>query len=317
MPQYKLVHPARATRRRPAIPERYDAIILGGGHNGLTCGAYLARAGLRTIVARAAARDRRRSRHRRDHSGLQVQRIQLPDEPPPSQGDRGPRACAATASRSCRRPTCSVRSTPATTSCSATRSRRRNGASRAFRRRTQRLSGVRSLPHGIGGDPAQDPARNAARSVVPRLEIVQADGGVPVEVPPRPRQALPDGRSLHDERRRLPLRVVREHPREGGARLLLRNRHFCRAKEPGLGLRCHASPHGRARRSGRLGIHSRRHGHDLTVDCRVRPGQGPGDSHERRSDRDRRRRRQGHRRDARRWHARRGADRREQRQRED
>ena len=32
------------------MPERYDAIIVGGGHNGLTCGAYLARAGLNTIV---------------------------------------------------------------------------------------------------------------------------------------------------------------------------------------------------------------------------------------------------------------------------
>jgi phytoene dehydrogenase-like protein len=32
------------------MSERYDAIILGGGHNGLTCGAYLARAGLSTIV---------------------------------------------------------------------------------------------------------------------------------------------------------------------------------------------------------------------------------------------------------------------------
>ncbi|MEM7303556.1 MAG: NAD(P)/FAD-dependent oxidoreductase [Pseudomonadota bacterium] len=29
---------------------RYDAIIIGGGHNGLTCGAYLARAGLKTLV---------------------------------------------------------------------------------------------------------------------------------------------------------------------------------------------------------------------------------------------------------------------------
>lgn len=30
--------------------ERYDAIVVGAGHNGLTCGAYLARAGLRTLV---------------------------------------------------------------------------------------------------------------------------------------------------------------------------------------------------------------------------------------------------------------------------
>ena len=28
----------------------YDAIIVGGGHNGLTCAAYLARAGLRICV---------------------------------------------------------------------------------------------------------------------------------------------------------------------------------------------------------------------------------------------------------------------------
>ena len=32
------------------MAERYDAIIIGGGHNGLTCGAYLARAGLKTLV---------------------------------------------------------------------------------------------------------------------------------------------------------------------------------------------------------------------------------------------------------------------------
>jgi phytoene dehydrogenase-like protein len=28
----------------------YDAIIVGGGHNGLTCAAYLARAGVRVCV---------------------------------------------------------------------------------------------------------------------------------------------------------------------------------------------------------------------------------------------------------------------------
>ncbi len=27
-----------------------DVIVIGGGHNGLVCGAYLARAGLRTLV---------------------------------------------------------------------------------------------------------------------------------------------------------------------------------------------------------------------------------------------------------------------------
>ncbi|MFO1540387.1 MAG: phytoene desaturase family protein [Chloroflexota bacterium] len=32
------------------MPERYDAVIVGGGHNGLVSAAYLARAGLRTLV---------------------------------------------------------------------------------------------------------------------------------------------------------------------------------------------------------------------------------------------------------------------------
>jgi phytoene dehydrogenase-like protein len=32
------------------VPKRYDAIIIGGGHNGLTSAAYLARAGLSTLV---------------------------------------------------------------------------------------------------------------------------------------------------------------------------------------------------------------------------------------------------------------------------
>ncbi|MGO8792890.1 MAG: phytoene desaturase family protein [Terriglobia bacterium] len=32
------------------MSSKYDAIIIGGGHNGLTCGAYLARAGLKTLV---------------------------------------------------------------------------------------------------------------------------------------------------------------------------------------------------------------------------------------------------------------------------
>ena len=30
--------------------QNYDAIVVGGGHNGLTCAAYLAKAGRKTLV---------------------------------------------------------------------------------------------------------------------------------------------------------------------------------------------------------------------------------------------------------------------------
>ncbi len=32
------------------MSEQYDAIIIGGGHNGLTCAAYLAKAGRKVLV---------------------------------------------------------------------------------------------------------------------------------------------------------------------------------------------------------------------------------------------------------------------------
>jgi phytoene dehydrogenase-like protein len=37
---------------------KYDVIVIGGGHNGLTCAAYLARAGAEGAGARAPARAR-------------------------------------------------------------------------------------------------------------------------------------------------------------------------------------------------------------------------------------------------------------------
>ena len=55
MPKTKTAPPrtrAAAPRARASsVADRtYDAIVIGGGHNGLTNGAYLARAGLRTLI---------------------------------------------------------------------------------------------------------------------------------------------------------------------------------------------------------------------------------------------------------------------------
>src|SRR5262245_6421524 len=46
----------RGSGRRPEerdMANTYDAIIIGGGHNGLTSGAYFAREGARTVVLEA------------------------------------------------------------------------------------------------------------------------------------------------------------------------------------------------------------------------------------------------------------------------
>jgi phytoene dehydrogenase-like protein len=40
----------RRRREEGTVAERYDAVIIGGGHNGLTSAAYLARSGLKVIV---------------------------------------------------------------------------------------------------------------------------------------------------------------------------------------------------------------------------------------------------------------------------
>src|SRR5687767_4093429 len=41
---------SRSSIRSANVAERYDAIVVGGGHNGLVCAAYLARAGKRVLV---------------------------------------------------------------------------------------------------------------------------------------------------------------------------------------------------------------------------------------------------------------------------
>src|SRR5438093_12060798 len=41
---------ARDQMSQPGTTTHYDAIVVGAGHNGLTASAYLARAGLRTLV---------------------------------------------------------------------------------------------------------------------------------------------------------------------------------------------------------------------------------------------------------------------------
>ena len=41
---------ARSTKSASRAERTYDAIVIGGGHNGLVNGAYLAKSGLRTLI---------------------------------------------------------------------------------------------------------------------------------------------------------------------------------------------------------------------------------------------------------------------------
>ena len=51
---------------------RYDAIIIGGGHNGLVCASYLAKAGRKVLVLEAAAKPGGAAATREFHAGFKV-----------------------------------------------------------------------------------------------------------------------------------------------------------------------------------------------------------------------------------------------------
>ena len=76
----------------------YDAIVVGGGHNGLVAAAYLARSGARHARARRPAQDRRRGDHRGAVAGrarVQGHPAVLRDEPDAADDHQRPRARAA------------------------------------------------------------------------------------------------------------------------------------------------------------------------------------------------------------------------------
>ncbi len=67
--------------------ESYDAIVIGGGHNGLVAAAYLARSGAKTLVLEAAGHPRRSRDHGATLAGraaVQGHQAVLRDVPAPA-----------------------------------------------------------------------------------------------------------------------------------------------------------------------------------------------------------------------------------------
>ena len=95
---------------------KYDAIVIGGGHNGLVCAAYLARAGQEGAGARARDARRRRGGDRGDLPRLQVLGVLLRGEPAAAGDHPRPRAAAARAADPAAREHRHAAATTATTS---------------------------------------------------------------------------------------------------------------------------------------------------------------------------------------------------------
>ena len=130
---------------RELAAKEWDAVVVGGGHNGLTAAAYLARAGQVGARARSARPARRRVHARRAvrRPRLQGEPVRVRRRPARPPGDRRAGACASTATTSSSPiPASGARSTTArrTRSSSTTTGRSRTCATTASPTPTSKAS---------------------------------------------------------------------------------------------------------------------------------------------------------------------------------
>ena len=252
---------------------RYNAIVIGGGHNGLTAAAYLARAGRTGAGPRAAARRRRRRGHRRSLPRIPLFRLFLRRLPAPARNHPRARPARATA---CEMLPLDGTFTPIRPGRAAI-----CGAStimRATRREIARHSardaerydeyGKAMVDDGAvrQADPGDDAARSADREPPRSAGGSGALGGTRSRSLPADRAATAASAD-DDERGGLPRSVVRDRCAEGDDVGVGHHRHVPRRSIAGNRVRAAAPLHGRDRRGVPVvGLRAGRHGRGVAGD---------------------------------------------------